>query len=184
MAKENKAGLYGCIAIVVIVVIAIVVGVIVANNNKPKDNTGSEVTTSEPSTTTTDKYSTVDESIEFGDFEGMTKLSKAIQNGEATGKSVKIAGIVSHPMSKYSIVQENKTGSQKIGTQFIIEDIDESNYPADGDKIVITGTVVEEEPLVFVIRTTSQYVETLEATDSASGSAAGDDVDPEVTTNE
>ena len=122
------------------------------NQNKGGESSGS-------GTTSSVEYNNIDETIEFGDYEGMETLAKSIQNGYATGKVVKIEGLVSHPMSKYSIVEANESGSQKIGTEFYIDGADEADYPADGDRITITGEVVEKSPLYFVIKTTPQYVE-------------------------
>lgn len=150
--KNNNNNLYIGIAVAVIVVIAIVVAVVLINKNKDNDSGSSDTTSSV-------EYNTVDETISFGDYEGMEKLSKAIQNGEMVGKVVKIKGLVSHPMSTYSVVQANADGTQKIGTQFIISDADDSEYPEDGDTVVITGEVVQSSPMVFVIKTTKNNVE-------------------------
>ena len=57
--------------------------------------------------------------------------------------------------------EEDENGS-KIGTEFIIEGAEESEYPADGAHVVITGEVIEKEPLYYVIRTAPEYVEVLE----------------------
>ena len=150
--KNNNNNLYIGIAVAVIVVIAIVAAVVLINKNKGNDSGSSDTTSSV-------EYNTVDETISFGDYEGMEKLSKAIQNGEMVGKVVKIKGLVSHPMSTYSVVQANTDGTQKIGTQFIISDADDSEYPKDGDTVVITGEVVQSSPMVFVIKTTKNNVE-------------------------
>lgn len=153
MAKaKNNNGLYIGIAVAVVVVIAIIIAVVVANNRGDgggSDSGGSSAV----------EYSTIDESISYGEYNEMEKLSKAIQNGEMVGKVVKVEGLVSHPMSTYSIVQPNEDGSKKIGTQFIISDADDSEYPEDGDTVVITGEVVENSPMVFVIKTTKDNVE-------------------------
>lgn len=153
MAKtKNNNALYIGIAVAIVVVIAIIIAVVVANNRGDgggSDSGGSSAV----------EYNTIDESISYGEYNEMEKLSKAIQNGEMVGKVVKIEGLVSHPMSTYSIVQPNEDGSKKIGTQFIISDADDSGYPEDGDTVVITGEVVENSPMVFVIKTTKDNVE-------------------------
>jgi hypothetical protein len=138
------------------------VGVVVANNkgdNKSgqSSNYSSGAQSDNYGTSAEIEYYGVDEMIEFGDFDGMEKLSKRIQNGEVTGKVVKIEGFVSHPMDTYSIVQVNSDGLQKVGTQFIM-DSDEASYPADGDHIIITGEVIEKEPMIFVIKTTPNNI--------------------------
>lgn len=154
MAKtKNNNSIYIWVAVAVAVVIAIIVAVVVMNNNKG-GGSGSDSGNSGAV-----DYSTVDETIMFGDYDGMEKLSKAIQNGEMVGKVVKINGLVSHPMSTYSVVQPSEDGSKKIGTQFIISDAESSDYPEDGDTIVITGEVVENSPMVFVIKTTKNNIE-------------------------
>ena len=91
----------------------------------------------------------------------MYTLSKSIQNGEATGEIVMIDGVVSHPMTKYSIVEKGEDGN-KIGTEFVIEGIEEDAYPEDGTRLVITGEVIEKEPLYYIIKTTPEYVNVLE----------------------
>lgn len=158
MAK-SKTGLYiGIVAVVV--VIAVVAGVVIANNNKGGDNSnGGDNGTSQTSGLTAADLAKIDEEIKYGEFDEMQTLSKAIQNGEMVGKVVKIDGLVSRPGTIYSIVQENESGSQKIGTKFVIEDVSEETYPKDGTRVVITGKVVEETPLVYVIKTIPGMIE-------------------------
>ena len=161
MAK-NKTGLYVGIA-AVIVVIAVIVGVVIANNKKAGDggdNGGNSQTTS----LTAADLANVDETIAYGDFDAMQTLSKSIQNGEKTGKVVKIDGLVSKPGTTYSIVQENEGGTKKIGTKFVIEGADTSAYPKDGAHVVITGKVIEDPntALSFYIETISEKVEVKE----------------------
>ncbi len=150
-SKNNKNLIIGIVAAVVVVV-GIIVAVVVINNNKNGGDGGQ-------GTTTSGDYSSVDVSIQYGDYESMEKLSKDIQNGEATGKVVKVDGLVSRSISSYSIVQENESGSKKIGTQFVIDGASDSDYPSDGDHVVITGKVVEQSPMYFVIKTDLQHVE-------------------------
>ncbi len=160
MAKTKNAGLYASIALAVVAVIVVIVGIVIMNNNKNTEPAGDEYDIIEPAEPEdTSNYETVDEIIELGDYDGMKELSKAIQNGEATGKIVQITGKVSHPMTSYSIVQESADGTEKIGTQFVIEGAEESDYPQDEDLITITGEVVEKESLYFVIQTTPEYIE-------------------------
>ena len=160
MAKAKKNNLL-YIGIAVVVVIAVVIGVIVAvkgnsgNNGGDSDNGG----TSQDAGLTAADLAKVDVEIEYGDYDGMEKLSKSIQNGEMTGKVVKIDGVVMHPGTSYSIGQANESGSAKIGTQFDIVDAAAAYYPADKDHVVITGKVVEKQPLVYTIETISEFVE-------------------------
>lgn len=148
MDKNNKNLWIGIVAVVAVVIA--VVGVVIANGNSG-DNSGSS------ESNFASELSNVDVAIEYGDYDAMEELSKDIQNGLATGKVVKIDGIVSHPLSFYSIVEPNETGTASIGTRFVIEG--ETGYPEDKDHVVITGKVIELEPLVFVIKTTTDYVE-------------------------
>ena len=159
MAKKNNNLIYICIAVVV--VIAVIIGVIVAvkgnsgNNGGNSDNGG----TSQDTGLTAADLAKVDVEIEYGDYDGMEKLSKSIQNGEMTGKVVKIDGVVMHPGTSYSVGQANESGSAKIGTQFDIVDAAAAYYPADKDRVVITGKIVEKQPLVYMIETISEFVE-------------------------
>lgn len=159
MAKKNNNLIYICIAVVVL--IAVIIGVIVAakgnsgSNGGDSDNGG----TSQDAGLTAAELAKVDVTVEYGDYNGMQELSKAIQNGEMTGKVVKIDGIVMHPGTSYSIGQANETGSSKIGTQFDIVDTAAADYPADKDRVVITGKVVEKEPLYYMIETLQEFVE-------------------------
>ncbi len=161
MAKNKTGVIVGIIAVVA--VIAIVVGVVVANNKKAGDGGGNG---GNPQTTglTAGDLANVDEIIAFGDFDAMQTLSKSIQNGEKTGKVVKIDGLVSKPGTTYSIVQENEGGTKKIGTKFVIEGADTSAYPKDGDHVVITGKVIEDPntALSFYIETIAEKVEVKE----------------------
>lgn len=169
MANQQNKGIIIGIAVAVVVVIAIVVGIVVAktsggngSDTSSGDNGGAETEQVDNNGVVMD-LSEVDASIDFGDYDAMYKQAKAIQDGDLLGAVIKIDGIVSHPMSKYSIVEKDENGSA-IGTEFIIEGIEESDYPQDGDRIIITGQVIEKEPLYFVIATTPQYVETFEST--------------------
>jgi len=155
MAKKNNTSLYAGIAVAVIVVVAIIIGVVIANKNK----SGGEPGQSEGgSSQSVPQYSTIDETVTYGDYDSMEILSKKIQNGEMVGKVVKVEGLVSHPMSTFSVVEPNEDGSQKIGTKFVITGADEADYPKDGDRIVITGEIIEESPMVFIIKTYPQYI--------------------------
>ena len=172
MAK-SKNGLYAGIAVAVVIIVAVVVGVLVANrkNNAPADEDLPEAGVVESITDETEPmdFSTIDETIAFGDYDGMMLLSKSIQNGEATGKVVKIEGIVSHPMSNYSIVQMTEDGSQSVGTQFVIERVDEDGYPQDGERIILTGRVIEKEPMYFVIQTYPDFIEVIKESNTEGG---------------
>ena len=160
MAKAKNNNLI-YIGIAVVVVIAVIIGVIVAvtgnsgNNGGDSDNGG----TSQDAGLTVANLAKVDVEIEYGDYDGMEKLSKSIQNGEMTGKVVKIDGVVMHPGTSYSIGQANESGSAKIGTQFNIVDTAAAYYPADKDRVVITGKVVEKESLYYMIETLQEFVE-------------------------
>lgn len=159
MAKKNNNLIYICIAGVVL--IAVIIGVIVAvkgnsGNNGGDSNNGG---TSQDTGLTAADLAKVDVTVEYGDYDGMEKLSKSIQNGEMTGKVVKIDGVVMHPGTSYSIGQANEAGSFKIGTQFDIVDAAAAYYPADKDRVVITGKVVEKEPLYYMIETLQEFVE-------------------------
>ncbi|MBO4813157.1 hypothetical protein J5491_03370 [Candidatus Saccharibacteria bacterium] len=162
MAK-NKTGL--CVGIAaVIVVVAVIVGVIIANNNKADNGGNGGGGTSQTTGLSAADLANVDETIAFGDFDAMQTLSKSIQNGEKTGKVVKIDGLVSKPGTTYSIVQENEGGTKKIGTKFVIEGADTSAYPKEGDHVVITGKVIEDPntALSFYIETIAEKVEVKE----------------------
>ena len=86
----------------------------------------------------------------------MRSLSKDIQNGKMTGQIVSIDGLVSHPGSSYSVVQENSDGTAKIGTVFNIDDA--TNYPAGDARITITAKVVEVSPLNFQLVTLKDFI--------------------------
>ena len=159
--SKNNSMLY--IGIAVVVIIAIVIGVVVAMRNKGDSNNGTEGNggggTSQTAGLSAADLANVDVTVSYGDYDAMEELSKAIQNGEMVGKVVKIDGIVMHPATTYSIGQANASGSAKIGTQFDIVDAAAAYYPADGDRVVLTGKVVEKQPLVYMIETLSDFVE-------------------------
>ena len=157
MAKKNNNLIYVCIAVVA--VIAIVIGVVVAMKGNGGGEGGDNGDTSQTVELVAAELANVDVEIEYGDYDGMQKLSKAIQNGEMVGKVVKIDGVVSHPATSYSIVQVSESGSSKIGTQFDIVDAAAAYYPADGDRVVITGKVIEKVPRYYIIETLQEFVE-------------------------
>ena len=148
MDKKYKNLWIGIVAIVAIVIA--VVGIVIAKGNGG-DNSGSS------ESSFANELSSVDVTIEYGDYDAMEELAKDIQNGRATDKVVKIDGLVSHPLSFYSVVEPNDSGTGSIGTRFVIES--ETGYPEDGDHIVITGKVVELEPMVYVIKTATGFIE-------------------------
>ena len=103
-------------------------------------------------------FSTPDVTIAYEDFDAMSDLASSIQNGQAEGTIVSIDGVVMHPMTSYSIGEPGD--GRTIGTQFIIVDADEADYPADGDHITLTGvvTIINEENHIFGIATMSSLV--------------------------
>ena len=169
MAKRTNNNIIIGACVGVVILIAVIIGIVLMNGKKG-DN-GTDVSNNdEPDTEFItddlgeDYYADVDVSVGYGDYDVMFAQAKAIQNGEMLGKIIQIDGIVSHPMSKYSVVEENEDG-EKIGTEFVIEGLSEDEYPEDGDRIIITGEVIEKEPLYFVIKTTPKYVEVIGAVD-------------------
>ena len=156
--QKNNNGMVIGIVVALVVLIAVIVGVVVGTGGGGEGDLG-EGQTGE--TVETGEYDNVDQDVAFGDYETMEGLAKEIQNGNMTGQIIRIDGIVSHPMSKYSVVEESETGS-KIGTEFVIDGVDESEYPEDGERVIITGKVVEKEPLYFVIKALPRYVDVLE----------------------
>ena len=156
-SKNNNMLYIGIVAVVVI--IAIIVGVVLANRGSGNEggDTGTGEETSQTESLKASDLASVDEVVEYGDYDAMYDLSKSIQNGEMTGQVVQIDGDISHPMSTYSIVEQNEEGSSSIGTQFIIAG--DVEYPEDGDRVVITGMVIEQSPMVFVIQTLPEFVE-------------------------
>ena len=166
MANKTNKNLIIGIVVAVIAVIAIVVGVVIAT--RPKGGDGDDGADANDNTAQTESstqnvdYSNIDVIVGFGDYEVMEAQAKAIQNGEMMGKIIQIDGLVSHPMSKYSIVEEDENGS-KIGTEFVIEGLDEDSYPQDGDRVIITGEVIEKQPLYYIIKTSPEYVEVVES---------------------
>ena len=160
--KPNKNMVIG-IAVAVVALIVIVVGVIIAKGNDGGISEGGD----ETGTGQVDNggsganYSDVDVSVGYGDYGVMYAQSKAIQNGEMLGSVIQIDGVVSHPMSKYSI-GELDDGESFIGTEFEIEGASGDEYPSDGDHVIITGEVIQKSPMYFIIKTTPEYVEIVE----------------------
>ncbi len=150
--EQPKTGLYvGIVAL--IVVVAVMIGVVVANQGN-----GEGGTSQTSSGLVAADLANVDVTVEYGDYDAMQSLAKSIQNGEMEGKVVKINGLVSHPGTIYSVVEENEEGTQKIGTQFVIADA-EAEYPTDGAHVVLTGKVVQKDPMVYVIQTLNDFIE-------------------------
>ena len=161
--KNNDSNNYfvfiGIVAAVL--VIAVIIGVVAMNNRGGGDEGGSDsngpVVIDDGNSLSASDLENVDVTIEYGDYDGMYDLSKSIQNGEMVGQVVQIEGDVSHPMSTYSIVQRNDEDSASIGTQFVIEG--DAEYPEDGAHVIITGKVIEQSPMYFVIQTLPEFIE-------------------------
>ena len=160
-------------AVAAVVIIGVVIAIAVATSNKGdedgdnKDKNGSsqqenkDKKDDKKTTISEDDLKKVDETIDFGDYDAQQTLSKAIQNGEKTGKVVKIEGTVSHfgKGMSFNIGQKKTEGNQFIGTTFVIEDVEgEDDYPKDGDHVVITG-IVKAEGYAFQIKTLKKFVE-------------------------
>ena len=152
MAKNNK-NLY--IGIGVAVAVAAIVGVIVVLATRGGGDNGGEPTPN--SVLTAGDFTPIEQSIEFGDYDAMFTLSKAIQNGEATGKIVEIDGTVSKVGSSYSIMQRNAEDTESIGTKFTIEG-DDVTYPADGTRVVMVAKVVERKGFYWDLQTIPELV--------------------------
>lgn len=152
--KKNKIIII-CVTVVAVVLIAVIAVVLIKNSQKETAESGDGGIVLQAD------YSEPDVIVEYGDYDMMRVQSKAIQNGEMLGKTIRVEGIVSHPMTTYSIVQENEDGS-KIGTEFVIEGLDEDGYPQDGERVVISGEVAEKSTLYYVIKTRPEFVEVVE----------------------
>ena len=153
--KKNKGMLVG-IAVAVVVLIVVMVVVLITKGDREE-----VIESGDGGIVVQMDYSEPDVVVEYGDYDTMRTQSKAIQNGEMLGKTIRIEGIVSHPMTKYSIVQEDEDGN-KIGTEFVIEGLDEDEYPQDGERVVISGEVIEKSTLYYIIKTRPEFVEVVE----------------------
>ncbi len=168
MKKTDKNMIIGVAVAAVVLIIVVIAVLIVKGNGDSIDGDieaggGSQTEQIENNTKEAD-FSQVDVTVGYGDYDVMFAQSKAIQNGEMLGEVVQVDGIVSHPISNYSIGQKDENGSF-VGTVFVIEGAEEEDYPEDGDHVVVTGEIVEKSPMYFVIRTTPQYVTVLEKAD-------------------
>ena len=153
--KKNKGIIVGMVVAVVVLIVVVAV-VLVTKSDREK-----AIESGDGGIVVQMDYSKPDVVVEYGDYDTMRAQSKAIQNGEMLGKTVRIEGIVSHPMTKYSIVQEDEDGN-KIGTEFVIEGLDEDEYPQDGERVVISGEVIEKSTLYYIIKTRPEFVEVIE----------------------
>lgn len=160
--KKNKNTMIICGAVAAVVVIGVIIAVVFALRNKgekPDDQAGTEQI--EEQVVETKSLSSPDIVVEYGDYDTMFTHSKAIQNGEVIGRIIKIDGVVSHPMSIFSIGEKDESGTF-VGTEFVIEGIEEDDYPEDGARVILTGEIVEKAPLYYVIKTSPEYVRVYE----------------------
>ena len=155
MTEKKNKNIIICVAVVAVVLIAVIAVVLIKNSQKETAESGDGGIVLQAD------YLEPDVIVEYGDYDMMRVQSKAIQNGEMLGKTIRVEGIVSHPMTTYSIVQEDEDGS-KIGTEFVIEGLDEDGYPQDGERVVISGEVAEKSTLYYVIKTRPEFVEVVE----------------------
>lgn len=156
MAEKKNKGIIVGIVVAVVVLIAVVAVVLVTKGDREE-----AIESGDGGIVVQTDYSEPDVVVEYGDYDTMRTQSKAIQNGEMLGMTVRIEGIVSHPMTKYSIVQEDEDGN-KIGTEFVIEGLDEDEYPQDGERVVISGEVIEKSTFYYIIKTRPEFVEVVE----------------------
>lgn len=161
MKKEQKNTTIIVIAVVAIIAIIAAVFLIV-NNNKGSSDGGQPVQDSSnvaKRVSADDLKGEIYKTVEYNDYESMEKLSKEIQNGYITGKVVTIDGKVSHKLKSYSLVQRNSSDNKSIGTVFLIDDAEESDYPKDEDRIKITAKVVEVDTMNFQLVTLKEFVQ-------------------------
>ncbi len=158
MKEKPKRNIVISIVATVVILVAVIAMVIVLKDrrNESGNNGGNDTGSSAQN-----NYSKIDTTVEYGDYDTMYTIAKSIQNGEMVGKVVRIDGVVSHPMNKYSIVEADGKGGT-IGTEFEIDGVSEEAYPNDGSRVIITGEVVEKSPMYFIIKTSPEYVEIVE----------------------
>lgn len=103
----------------------------------------------------------VDLEVEFGDYDGMQALSKDIQNGRVTDEVVKIDGYVSNFAKgmAFNIAERSLDGTELVGTTFVIEGVEEEDYPADETHVILTGKVVDDSGILFTIHTLPEFIE-------------------------
>ena len=127
--------------------------------------TSSVAAAADPKALTAADLANPTKTVAYGDFEAMQTLSKAIQNGEATGEVVSIDGEVinfAKGMS-YSIGEKEPEGSSRIGTTFVIVGAEEDAYPKDTTHVKFTGKVFfDEDAFSFKLYTLPEYVEVVE----------------------
>ncbi len=165
--QTNNKGSKTLTYVIVGVIVAALIGggIFLLTRNKGEsgntENSGAESSeeegTSTYSVTPAELSGTKDVTIAYGDFEAMKTLASGIQNGEMTGKTVEIDGIVSHPGLSFSVTEASSDGTSKIGTVFIIQD--EPAYPDDGAHIKISAKVVEVSPMNFQLVTLKDFIE-------------------------
>ena len=106
----------------------------------------------------------VDIEIAYGDFEAMGELSGNAQSAKASGSVVQVEGLVVNygPGMSCSIVEPNADGSKRIGMVFKIAGASEDAYPADGQRVRITGLVdTDESGYSYFIKTLPEFVEVM-----------------------
>ncbi|MBR3732525.1 MAG: hypothetical protein IKN25_07725 [Spirochaetales bacterium] len=88
--------------------------------------------------------------IAFGDFEGMTTVSKKAQNGEyVNGQIVTIEGELSVNPGSVSIGQRNVEAGEYIGTMLQVTGWTEDDYPEDGSRVKVKATMKQNPELWF-----------------------------------
>lgn len=106
----------------------------------------------------------VDIEIAYGDFEAMGELSGNAQSAKASGSVVQVEGLVVNygPGMSCSIVEPNADESKRIGMVFKIAGASEDAYPADGQRVRITGLVdTDESGYSYFIKTLPEFVEVM-----------------------
>ena len=105
------------------------------------DNTSSEKTSSDTSSavdTAKTDWSKVD--LEISDYAAMEDFRNKASEGAYDGKVVKFTGISEKLGSNCSIMEKNDEGTG-IGMTYKLTDAKDSDYPADGAEVTLTGVV-------------------------------------------
>lgn len=93
-------------------------------------------------------FSKPDIVISYGDYDGMVKLAKSIQNYELEGVVVEIDGEMGMSMMSHTVVMPNVDRSESMGTTFRVIGMEDKDYPGEDSRVHLTG----------IVRPLSEYV--------------------------
>ena len=100
--------------------------------------------------------------VEFGDYDGINKLGKDLQNfAVEEGTVIKVTGLISRDFKDPSINERNSDDTGSMGITMFLDGMDEADYPEDGAKVEVVG-ITQKGQYFMEFHVTADHLKVLE----------------------